>query len=143
MASRLVTARASCTASVPQWLTWLFPRYGKYTKAAVLHDNGFRFDMGPTFFLYPRVLSDIFAACGKDLSREVDLIRLDPQQVLSRQAQLDVANQLAQEQRFPQAAEQSPAIVRPPTTVGQSVSRGREWGRSRAPRRPGRDVQAQ
>jgi hypothetical protein len=25
-------------ASVPQWLTWLFPRYGKYTKAAVLHD---------------------------------------------------------------------------------------------------------
>jgi phytoene desaturase len=39
----------------------------------------FRFDMGPTFFLYPRVLSDIFSACGYDLDREVDLIRLDPQ----------------------------------------------------------------
>jgi len=39
----------------------------------------FRFDMGPTFFLYPRVLADIFAACGLDLSKEVDLIRLDPQ----------------------------------------------------------------
>lgn len=25
-------------ASVPRCLTWLFPRYGKYTKAAVLHD---------------------------------------------------------------------------------------------------------
>jgi hypothetical protein len=25
-------------ASVPRSLTWLFPRYGKYTKAAVLHD---------------------------------------------------------------------------------------------------------
>lgn len=25
-------------ASVPRWLTWLFPRYGLYTKAAVLHD---------------------------------------------------------------------------------------------------------
>jgi hypothetical protein len=25
-------------ASVPRVLTWLFPRYGKYTKAAVLHD---------------------------------------------------------------------------------------------------------
>ena len=25
-------------ASVPRFLTWLFPRYGKYTKAAVLHD---------------------------------------------------------------------------------------------------------
>ena len=24
--------------------------------------TGFRFDLGPTFFLYPRVLSDIFSA---------------------------------------------------------------------------------
>ncbi len=39
----------------------------------------FRFDMGPTFFLYPRVLTDIFAACGRRLADEVDLIRLDPQ----------------------------------------------------------------
>ena len=42
-------------------------------------DGEFRFDMGPTFFLYPRVLSDIFAACGYDLDREIELIRLDPQ----------------------------------------------------------------
>ena len=39
----------------------------------------FRFDTGPTFFLYPRVLSDIFAACGRRLADEVELIRLDPQ----------------------------------------------------------------
>jgi phytoene desaturase len=39
----------------------------------------FRFDRGPTFFLYPRVLSEIFAACGRELSREVDLLRVDPQ----------------------------------------------------------------
>ena len=39
----------------------------------------FRFDMGPTFFLYPRVLADIFAACGRELEDEVELIRLDPQ----------------------------------------------------------------
>ncbi|MDQ2764422.1 MAG: phytoene desaturase family protein, partial [Pseudomonadota bacterium] len=38
----------------------------------------FRFDMGPTFFLYPRVLADIFAACDRELGREVALIRLDP-----------------------------------------------------------------
>ena len=25
-------------ASVPRFLSWLFPRYGKYTKAAVIHD---------------------------------------------------------------------------------------------------------
>ena len=43
-------------------------------------DSGtFRFDTGPTFFLYPRVLADIFAACGRRLSDEVELIRLDPQ----------------------------------------------------------------
>ncbi len=35
--------------------------------------------MGPTFFLYPRVLDDIFAACGREMAREIDLIRLDPQ----------------------------------------------------------------
>ncbi len=40
--------------------------------------GNFRFDMGPTFFLYPRVLEDIFAASGHELAREVDLIRLDP-----------------------------------------------------------------
>ncbi len=39
----------------------------------------FRFDTGPTFFLYPRVLSDIFTACGRRLEDEVELIRLDPQ----------------------------------------------------------------
>lgn len=39
----------------------------------------FTFDTGPTFFLYPRVLAEIFAACGRDLAREVDLIRVDPQ----------------------------------------------------------------
>ncbi len=39
----------------------------------------FRFDTGPTFFLYPRVLADIFTACGRRLEDEVELIRLDPQ----------------------------------------------------------------
>ncbi len=39
----------------------------------------FFFDMGPTFFLYPRVLEEIFASCGRDLSAEVELIKLDPQ----------------------------------------------------------------
>jgi len=39
----------------------------------------FRFDTGPTFFLYPRILAEIFASCGFDLSREVELIKLDPQ----------------------------------------------------------------
>ncbi len=41
--------------------------------------EGFRFDLGPTFFLYPRVLEEIFSACGRDLRREVEMVRLDPQ----------------------------------------------------------------
>jgi phytoene desaturase len=46
---------------------------------AITPEGRFRFDTGPTFFLYPRVLADIFAACGRDMRREIDLIRLDPQ----------------------------------------------------------------
>ncbi len=49
------------------------------TIAAASEAGEFRFDMGPTFFLYPRVLREIFAVCGRDLDREVALIRLDPQ----------------------------------------------------------------
>jgi phytoene desaturase len=40
--------------------------------------EGYRFDLGPTFFLYPRILKEIFSACGADLEQEVELIRLDP-----------------------------------------------------------------
>jgi phytoene desaturase len=41
--------------------------------------DGFRFDAGPTFFLYPRVLESIFAAVGRSFRQEVELVRLDPQ----------------------------------------------------------------
>jgi phytoene desaturase len=41
--------------------------------------EGFKFDLGPTFFLYPRVLDDIFTTCGRDLRQEVEMVRLDPQ----------------------------------------------------------------
>ena len=42
-------------------------------------ENGFKFDTGPTFFLYPRVLREIFAAAGRDLDEEIPMYRLDPQ----------------------------------------------------------------
>ena len=41
--------------------------------------EGYRFDIGPTFFLYPRILREIFASCGADLDDELELIKLDPQ----------------------------------------------------------------
>jgi phytoene desaturase len=40
--------------------------------------DGFRFDVGPTFFLFPQVLREIFAACGYSLEKEVPMVRLDP-----------------------------------------------------------------
>jgi len=48
-------------------------------KAAVLEQDGFRFDMGPTILTVPVVLEKIFAEAGKSLHEELDLIRLDPQ----------------------------------------------------------------
>ena len=48
-------------------------------RTSSLEAEGFRFDVGPTFFLYPRILEEIFAAAGYDLHQEVDMVRLDPQ----------------------------------------------------------------
>ena len=41
--------------------------------------DGFTFDTGPTFFLYPQLLEEIFAEAGADLSAEVEMVKLDPQ----------------------------------------------------------------
>jgi len=40
--------------------------------------GGYSFDRGPTFFLMPYVLEEIFAATGRRLSDYVELTRLDP-----------------------------------------------------------------
>ncbi len=48
-------------------------------RTSTLDEAGFRFDVGPTFFLYPAILREIFASVGHDLDREVELVKLDPQ----------------------------------------------------------------
>jgi diapolycopene oxygenase len=48
-------------------------------KAAVLAEQGFRFDMGPTILIRPSVLRRIFAEAGRDLDDYVKMVRLDPQ----------------------------------------------------------------
>jgi phytoene desaturase len=48
-------------------------------KAAVLAEDGFRFDMGPTILTVPRVLERIFGEAGDPIEKHLDLIRLDPQ----------------------------------------------------------------
>ncbi len=48
-------------------------------KAAVLAEQGFRFDMGPTILTIPGVLKRIFAEAGRTLENHLDLVPLDPQ----------------------------------------------------------------
>jgi phytoene desaturase len=72
LAAALLLARAGAEVTVLERL----PRVGG--RSATVQAQGFRFDLGPTFFLYPRVLAEIFAACGERLENEVELIRLDP-----------------------------------------------------------------
>ncbi len=77
LAAAMLLARAGADVTVYERLDRIGGRSG--TLEADSPAGRFRFDMGPTFFLYPRVLEDIFAACGRELSREVELMRLDPQ----------------------------------------------------------------
>jgi phytoene desaturase len=53
------------------------PRVGGRTSP--IEGDGYRFDLGPTFFLYPQILQEIFQAVGRDLFEEVPMTRLDPQ----------------------------------------------------------------
>jgi phytoene desaturase len=57
------------------------PEVGGRSRSLVAQSEAgaFRFDMGPTFFLYPRVLQDVFATCGMDMGDWVDLLRVEPQ----------------------------------------------------------------
>lgn len=73
LASAMLLARAGARVRVIERQ----PHVGGRT--STLTGGGFRFDLGPTFFLYPRVLEEIFAAVGRDLHDEVELVKLDPQ----------------------------------------------------------------
>jgi phytoene desaturase len=53
------------------------PRIGG--RCSAIEADGFRFDLGPTFFLYPAVLERIFKLIGRDLHSEIPMQRLDPQ----------------------------------------------------------------
>ena len=65
LAAAMLLARAGAEVKVIERL----PHVGGRTSA--VEPDGFRFDLGPTFFLYPRVLERIFAAVGRDLRDEV------------------------------------------------------------------------
>lgn len=69
-------------------------------RCSAIEANGFRFDTGPTFFLYPRVLEEIFATTGRNLWSEVPMTRLDPQYrlIFGAGGQLDCTSDVARMQ---------------------------------------------
>lgn len=73
LAAAMQLAHAGCDVTV------LERRDRPGGRTSAIEQDGFRFDCGPTFFLYPRVLKEIFASVGYDLMREVPMERLDPQ----------------------------------------------------------------
>src|SRR5207344_2995970 len=73
----LATAILLAQAGLQVQLLERLPGVGGRT--STLEAHGFRFDLGPTFFLYPRILAEIYAAAGYDLHEEIALVRLDPQ----------------------------------------------------------------
>jgi len=73
LAAAMLLSSAGCEVTVLERM----PRVGGRTSS--IEAEGFRFDLGPTFFLYPRVLESIFSAVGRDLHAETRMVRLDPQ----------------------------------------------------------------
>jgi len=73
LASAILLAAAGVRVKIVERL----PLVGGRTSS--IEAEGFKFDLGPTFFLYPRVLEEIFAAAGTSLRTEVEMVRLDPQ----------------------------------------------------------------
>ena len=73
LAAALLLANAGLDVHVVERL----PRVGG--RCSALEADGFRLDLGPTFFLYPQVLERIFKLIGRDLHSEIPMVRLDPQ----------------------------------------------------------------
>ncbi|WP_165234639.1 phytoene desaturase family protein [Aquisphaera insulae] len=95
LASAMLLAAAGCDVTVIERQD----RIGGRT--TTIGGDGFRFDLGPTFFLYPRVLESIFEAVGRDLHAEVPMVRLDPQYrlVFGAGGQLDATPDLPRMER--------------------------------------------
>jgi phytoene desaturase len=73
----LATAMLLAKAGLAVTLLEKQSRVGGRTSA--IEGDGYRFDLGPTFFLYPQILQEIFQEVGRDLGKEVPMTRLDPQ----------------------------------------------------------------
>jgi phytoene desaturase len=48
-------------------------------RCSTIQAGDYRFDLGPTFYLYPRILKEIFESVGYDIDRVIPMKRLTPQ----------------------------------------------------------------
>ncbi|MDQ3313377.1 MAG: phytoene desaturase family protein [Verrucomicrobiota bacterium] len=73
LASAILLAQAGLRVRIFERLPFVGGR------TSTIEAQGFKFDLGPTFFLYPRILDEIFQAAGTTLRSEVEMVQLDPQ----------------------------------------------------------------
>jgi phytoene desaturase len=79
LASAMLLAKAGLNVTVLEHRDRVGGRTSTWFGRASGIDGDFKFDLGPTFFLYPRILEELFAMCGDDLHERVEMVRLDPQ----------------------------------------------------------------
>ncbi|MDB4664458.1 phytoene desaturase [bacterium] len=105
LATAMQLAHAGCDVTILERRDHV----GGRTSAIEIDD--YRFDCGPTFFLYPRVLSEIFRSVGRQLMTDIPMARLDPQYRLTfgEGGQLDCTPDMDEMDR--QIAEFAPADV--------------------------------
>ncbi len=73
LAAALLLARAGLRVKIVERMQAVGGR------CSAIEADGFRFDLGPTFFLYPLVLERIFNLIGRRLHDDVPMVKLDPQ----------------------------------------------------------------
>jgi phytoene dehydrogenase-like protein len=104
-------------------------------KAAVLEEQGFRFDMGPTILIQPSVLRRIFCEAGRNMNDYLDMVRLDPQWrcFFDDGTVLDLKDDLRQNQGWARALLRSWSSPKDCTPSLTSFSFGSRWARCAIP----------
>jgi len=115
LASALLLAKSGVDVTV-------FERSGSVGgRNKVFERDGFKFDLGPTFFHYPEVIEDIFKAIGMDAHEELKLHRLDMNYrlIFGQGGQLDCTS------------EAFPAISMPRHSSAMSLTTASNWRNQR------------
>lgn len=94
LASALILRHAGCEVEIVERMETVGGR------TSAIEKDGFRYDRGPTFFLYPRILEEIFRSIGRDLYKEIPMVRLDPQYrlVFGRDGEIEATPDVARMQ---------------------------------------------